>query len=182
MRSSVMAAHPRILLVDDDPALLQALSDTIRLRFTDAVVHTVLSVQDAREQFRRNEYDVVITDLVMPGESGLRLMEELLKVNLTPAVVLISGHLNPSGYGHLGNAFTYLRKPIDRDEFTNSLRKAIRFGIARRRIASNVRRTAALEEQAQQLKELRVAIAEIQEKITAMLDPRPRPTYVGKSV
>jgi DNA-binding NtrC family response regulator len=158
---------PRILLVDDDPALLQALPETIHLRFSDAVVDTALSVQDARVLLRQHDYDVVITDLVMPEESGLRLMEEMLQLRLTSAVMLITAHLNPEGYSHLGDAFTFVRKPIDREFFARSLRNAIRFGLARRRLARSERRTEMLEQQGQQLEELRAAIEDMNEKLTA---------------
>lgn len=159
---------PRILLVDDDPPLLQALPDTIRLRFPDALVDTALSVRDARALLHENDYDVVITDLVMPEESGLRLMEEIVKLRLPPAVMLVTAHLNPEGYSHLGKAFTFVCKPIDREHFTCSLRAAIQFGMARRQVVESGRRLETLAEGTQQLAELVFAIAEMKAKITAV--------------
>jgi DNA-binding NtrC family response regulator len=166
------ARQPYVLVVDDDPALLQALSDTIALRFPDTVVDSCQSVQEALDRLPEHHYDVVITDLVMPGDSGLRLMEEMLRRHLTPAVMLITGHLNPAGYSHLGEAFTFLRKPIDRDDFTRSLRNAIRFGMARRRHAGAERRIELIEERAQQIEELRVAIADMKQKLVAEIQQR----------
>jgi DNA-binding NtrC family response regulator len=156
------------LLVDDDPALLQALPDTIRLRFPDALVDTALSVKVARGLLHTHQYEVVITDLVMPEESGLRLMEEIVKLGLTPAVILLTAHLNPEGYSHLGKAFTFIRKPIDREYFIRSLHNAIRFGSAARRVANSERRLEIIEERAQQAEELQIAIAEMKAKISAV--------------
>jgi DNA-binding NtrC family response regulator len=167
-----MPGAARILVVDDDPALLRALPDTIRLRFSDAVVETAPSAEAGLELVRKEPYDVIITDLVMPGQSGVWLMDEMLKLQLTPAVILMTAHLNPIGYSQKGGAFSFVRKPIDRQEFLRSLQSAIQFGQTRRRIATNDSRSAGLDLRAQELTRIRKKIQEMQKQVQSMLDQR----------
>ena len=68
---------PRVLVVDDDPALLDALPVTVGLRMTDVEMHTCDSAAEALELVEATDYDAVITDIKMPGMDGLSLLAEL---------------------------------------------------------------------------------------------------------
>jgi CheY-like chemotaxis protein len=57
---------PRILLVDDDPALLQGLCDMLTYRLRPAVVVVHASSDDVAARVREGNYDVVVCDLKMP--------------------------------------------------------------------------------------------------------------------
>src|SRR5687768_15854252 len=59
---------PRILLVDDDPALLQGLCDMLTYRLRPAVVVVHASSDDAAAKVQEEQYDVVVCDLKMPGQ------------------------------------------------------------------------------------------------------------------
>jgi DNA-binding NtrC family response regulator len=118
----------RILIVDDDPALLEALPEALRLRFDRIHVDTCLTGMAALERIESNDYDAVITDIRMPGMDGLALLAAIRETRPGIPTLLITGH----GEGDMAarareaGAYDYLLKPIDRDQLVTSLEGAIR--------------------------------------------------------
>jgi DNA-binding NtrC family response regulator len=103
----------RVLLVDDEPdqvALLRAMLIPLGME-----VGTADSAEQAMGLFRRHPVDVVVTDLHLPGASGIDLIRQLRQVETPPAVVLITGEVSVSSAVEalkLG-ASDYLQKPVD---------------------------------------------------------------------
>jgi signal transduction histidine kinase len=118
----------RILIVDDDPALLAALSGALKLRLSDVVVETCDSALTAIQKIAHSEFDAVVTDIKMPGMDGLALLKEIQELEPELPTLLITGH----GQHDLavqalrGGAFDFIQKPIDRDYVVASLTRAIR--------------------------------------------------------
>ena len=117
-----------ILIVDDDAALLTALSGALKLRMADIAVETCDSAQAAIQKIAQTEYDAVVTDIKMPGMDGLALLKEIRQLQPELPTLLITGH----GQHDLavqalrGGAFDFIQKPIDRDYVVASLARAIR--------------------------------------------------------
>ena len=127
--------NPTVLIVDDDPALLEALPEALRLRMGDLDVEISDSAPDALARIAVEDYDAIVTDIKMPGMDGLALLDEIQRVRPETPTLLITGH----GEHDLAiqalrrGAYDYIQKPIDRDYFTASLARAIeRRGLARR--------------------------------------------------
>jgi DNA-binding NtrC family response regulator len=103
----------RVLLVDDEPdqvALLRAMLTPLGME-----VATAESTEQALQLFRRQPVDLVVTDLHLPGASGIDLIRQLREMDTPPAVVLITGEGSVSSAVEalkLG-ASDYLQKPID---------------------------------------------------------------------
>jgi two-component system, sensor histidine kinase and response regulator len=122
-----MTAETRILIVDDDLALLEALPEAVRLRIAEIVVDTCDSAVAAVERIEARDYDAIVTDIKMPGMDGLALLSLIRERRPATPTLLITGH----GEGDLGQrameggAFEYISKPIDRDLFMASLERAI---------------------------------------------------------
>lgn len=140
----------RVLIVDDDPALLEALSEGLRLRMDNVSVDTCESASDALQHLSATDYDAIVVDIKMPGMDGLELLARIRDLRPDTPTLLVTGH----GEHDLavralrGGAFDYVQKPIDRDYFVRSLRQAIE----RRRLSrSAARRKKALEKQANEL-------------------------------
>ena len=120
-----MTSH--ILIVDDDPALLLGLPDTVQRRLSDAVIDTANCAEAALEKVRRTDYDAIITDIKMPGMDGLALMRAIQEVRPRTPTLLITGHgehdLAVKALNH--GAFAFLDKPLDWDFLIAWLKRAI---------------------------------------------------------
>jgi PAS domain S-box-containing protein len=119
--------RPRVLLVDDDAALLEALPETLRLRLEGVDVDTCDSAAEALERIERTDYDVIVSDIKMPGMDGLALLAELKRRRPSTPALLITGHGERDlAFAALrGGAHDLVQKPIDRDYFVASLERAI---------------------------------------------------------
>ena len=84
--------HPRVLIVDDDRALLDALPQALALRMSHVQVDTAASAQEALRQIQEQEYDAVISDIKMPGMDGIALIERLQQCSPEIPTLLITGH------------------------------------------------------------------------------------------
>src|SRR5437899_2304226 len=128
--------QPRVLIVDDDPALLQALPETLRLRMGGVTVDTADSGEAALDRIAARDYDVIVTDIKMPGTDGLTLLAEIRASRPDTPTLMITGHAEHALAIHAlrGGAYDFIRKPIDRDYFVASLRRAIEMRELRRRV------------------------------------------------
>src|SRR6266513_450939 len=108
-----------VLIVDDDPALLQALPEALRIRIAGLTVDTADSGAAALEQITARDYDAIVTDIKMPRMDGLELLAEIRTHRPDTPTLMITG------YGELdlvvqalrAGAYDFIRKPIDRDYF-----------------------------------------------------------------
>jgi PAS domain S-box-containing protein len=141
---------PRILIVDDDPALLEALPRALRLRLEGIGIDTSETAADALERIREEDYDAIVTDIKMPGMDGLALLREIRSVRPKTPTLLITGHgeHDLAVQALRGGAYDFVQKPIDRDYFVASLERAIQL----RRLDREVERQRhALEQHARVL-------------------------------
>jgi two-component system nitrogen regulation response regulator GlnG len=125
----------KILIVDDDLALLEALPETLRLRM-GVTVDTAASAAAALDRIADREYDAIVTDIKMPGMDGLELLAEIRTRRPGTPTLMITGH----GENDLvvralrGGAADFIQKPIDRDYLVESLRRAIQVREVNRRV------------------------------------------------
>ena len=114
-----------ILLVDDDPGVRQAAT-----RILETQGHLVLSAGDAREAFElasRQPIAVLLTDVMMPGESGPRLAARLLAAQPGLQVLFMSGYAGDelADAGIKPEQVELLRKPFTVEELTRRVREAL---------------------------------------------------------
>ena len=124
----------RVLIVDDDLALLEALPEALRLRMGGVVVETADSAAAALERIADREYDAIVTDIKMPGMDGLELLDEIRIRRPDLPTLIITGHGDDELVVHAmrGGARDFIQKPIDRDYFVAALYRAIRDHVASR--------------------------------------------------
>jgi two-component system nitrogen regulation response regulator GlnG len=161
-------SQSRVLIVDDDPALLQALPEALRLRMSDVIVDTANSAAAALDQIDAQDYDAIVTDIKMPGMDGLALLTEIRARRPETPTLMITGHGEHALAVHAlrGGAHDFIQKPIDREFFVASLRRAIQVGELSRRVkeqqtalqrhASELERT--VEERTHELQEAKRVI------------------------
>src|SRR5439155_25380256 len=82
----------RVLIVDDDPALLQALPEALRLRMAEVTVETADSATAALDRLAVRDYDAIVTDIKMPGMDGLALLAEIRGRQPDTPTLIITGH------------------------------------------------------------------------------------------
>jgi DNA-binding NtrC family response regulator len=125
----------RVLIVDDDPALLQALSQALRLRMAEVTVETADGAAAALDRLAVRDYDAIITDIKMPGMDGLALLAEIRGRQPDTPILIITGHgeYDLSVRALRGGAYDFIQKPIDRDHFVAVLYRAIRTHASNRR-------------------------------------------------
>src|SRR6266576_3836360 len=142
-----------VLIVDDDPALLQALPEALRLRMDGLTVDTADSAAAALDRIAARDYDVIITDIKMPGMDGLALLAEIRGRQPDTPTLMITGHgeHDLAVQALRGGAYDFMQKPIDRDSFVASLYRAIRAHALIRRVKE---RQSALERCASELEQI----------------------------
>lgn len=118
----------RILIVDDDEALLEALPEALRMRMNGIRIDTSPSATAALELIREVDYDAVVSDIKLPGMDGLALLTEIKELRPGTPTLLITGHgeHDLAVQALRGGAYDFVQKPIDRDYFVASLERAIR--------------------------------------------------------
>jgi two-component system, NtrC family, nitrogen regulation response regulator NtrX len=115
-----------LLLVDDDPSTLASLSRAFRLAGHEATVCD--NAARALELLRTEVFDLILSDVVMPGKSGLEFLEELKKAGVKTPVVLVSGQANIEiavRATKLG-ALDFLEKPLSTDKLLVTVDNALR--------------------------------------------------------
>src|SRR6266478_2030706 len=84
--------QPRVLIVDDDPALLRALPEALRLRMSEVTVDTADSAPAALSLINTHDYHAIVTDIKMPGMDGLALLTEIRNRRPDTPILIITGH------------------------------------------------------------------------------------------
>lgn len=115
----------RLLLVDDDPVLRETL--TVLLENEGFRITSAASGEEAEAilQATRPPFDLVLTDLVMPGKSGMDVLQKALAVNPGCTVLVLSGFgsvREATEAMDLG-AYGLVTKPLQLDQFRNILRR-----------------------------------------------------------
>jgi two-component system, NtrC family, nitrogen regulation response regulator NtrX len=115
-----------LLLIDDDPNTLASLSRAFRLAGHEATVCD--NANRAIELLQTLHFDLILSDVVMPGKTGMQLLEELKKSGLQTPIVLISGQANIEmavKATRLG-ALDFLEKPLTTDKLLLTVENALK--------------------------------------------------------
>ena len=121
-----MTRKAHLLLVDDDANTLASLSRAFRLAGHEATVCD--NAVRAIELLRTEEFDLIFSDVVMPGKSGLEFLEEIKNAGVKAPVILISGQANIEmavRATRLG-ALDFLEKPLSTDKLLVTVENALR--------------------------------------------------------
>src|SRR5467141_5418843 len=125
-----------VLIVDDDPALLQALPEALRLRIGGLTVDTADSAAAALERIAARDYHAVVTDIKIPGMDGFALLDEIRALRPDTPTLMITGH----GERALAvkalrrGACDFVQKPIEREYFVALLCRALQMNELSRKL------------------------------------------------
>ena len=114
-----------ILLVEDHPDVRQILAESLK-----DLHHAVIDVDSAATardiwNARKDEIDLLITDIIMPNERGTTLARDLLADRDDLPVILISGYTNEVLDADLAMRTTFLQKPFDASDLAAAIRRAV---------------------------------------------------------
>lgn len=119
-----MAEGFKILITDDDSALRELLAEA-----AGGWGYTASIAKDGEEAVRRlrmEKYDIVITDLMMPGMDGITLLTKVKELDPSILVIIITGYstIETAVKAIEGGAYDYIAKPFRLDELMIVLKKA----------------------------------------------------------
>lgn len=120
-----MPLKANLLIVDDEANTLASLSRAFRLAGHDATVCD--NATRALEIAKSQKFDLILSDVVMPGKDGLALLEELKQQGVTAPVVMMSGqaHIEMAVRATRLGALDFLEKPISTDKLLLTVKNAL---------------------------------------------------------
>jgi len=114
----------RVLIVDDEREITEILSDLFSDRHECRMAG---SAEEALERLRESEFELVVSDITMPGMSGLEMLPQVKSLSPQTVVVMISGMQTvESAIDALRlGAFDYLMKPFDLRQVEAVVKRAL---------------------------------------------------------
>ncbi len=114
----------RILVIDDEQIIRDVLGDF--LANENFVVNSVCSVEAALEELTNKHYDIVLSDMKMPGITGIDLLKEVKRRKLDIIVIIMTGYgtVDTAVEAIKLGAFDYITKPFKMEELLNVINRA----------------------------------------------------------
>jgi len=156
----------RILIVDDEKSITYLLSEVLKKDKHD--VSTLSDGKLVQDELKKNEYDLVVSDLHMKEVGGIEVLKTVKSKDDTTEVLILTGHgtISTAVEAMKLSAFEFLTKPIDMEEFRMKVKKALERRNFRLKI---IRQKKELQEQQEMLrKDLKLA-----EQVQRSLVPAP---------
>jgi signal transduction histidine kinase len=175
----------RVLVVDDEPSVVELFRDFLGSQNYE--LFTAVNGEEAVRMLESVRPEVVLTDINLPGLSGLEVMREAKRVDPEVSVIVVTGHASASSAidALRQGAYDYITKPFDLDEVLQLVERSIanrRLKVLNRRLVEELRqKNEILRHHEQGLRE-RVRIAtwqmtrlyEVGKEISANLELVPR--------
>lgn len=177
----VASARARILIVDDEPEITSILFDLFAAQYDCT---TAGSAEEALKQLAKKDCELVVSDITMPGMSGLDMIPHVKSMRPNTVVVMISGMQTvESAIGALRlGSFDYVMKPFDLRQVEAVVKRALEHQdliVAKQRYEDHLeelveQRTAELD---QALNSLEDAYRSTLRALTAALETRDSETH-----
>ena len=161
-----------ILIIDDEPDILKTLASALRLeRYR---VATAPGGEAGLQLFREEPFDLVITDMRMPGMDGIQVIQRVKAIDPDAEAIVLTGYATldnaVEALRHLG-AFDYLKKPLENiDELFLAVEKALE---KRRLNLENKRLLQRLKEKEAELREQNMVLRRNEKKYRELTDSLP---------
>lgn len=128
--------NPTVLIVDDDPLLLDVVPSILMRGLPHVSVETCQSSRLAAQKATHGHYDAAIVDLAMPELDGMDVLAHIRRGRPCTSLVLITGQKDIGLVDRAFNqgAFDFLGKPFNAQELVGSVDTAVRVHRMRRRV------------------------------------------------
>lgn len=136
-------AEGKILVIDDEKIICHLLQDSLSDR--GYTVTTAQSGSEALKKIEKESFDVVITDIRMPDITGIKVLEEMKKINSQTMVIIMTAFASVETAQEairLG-AYDYVTKPFEKEEVNFAVKRAME---ARKLIMANEKLNQDLRE------------------------------------
>ncbi|WP_276353780.1 response regulator [Cohnella caldifontis] len=118
----------KLILIEDEPDSLEGMRRAVEsIRDMDFALFTANQAEEALQIVESERPDLIVTDIMLPGKTGLDLVEEAVHGGYQPTVIVVSGY-NDFEYARRSirlGAVDYLLKPYETDEFVEKIRKSL---------------------------------------------------------
>ncbi len=125
----------KILVVDDEPDMLRLLSMILRDK-TAYDVTTTNNPVEALELARKGGFDILITDLKMPGLDGIELLNAVRGFDPDIPIIIITAYATAESAAEAmdKNAFDFITKPFRKEQIIFTIEKAVKWLRSQREI------------------------------------------------
>lgn len=115
-----------VLMIDDEAAILKAVSTTLKRE--NMKVTCASHAAQALDILAKNEFDVILLDVIMPGQDGFELLHEIRSLQIFTPVILVSGRGEDSVQikGLELGADDYITKPFSKAVLTSKIQAIVR--------------------------------------------------------
>ncbi|MBK7894634.1 MAG: response regulator [Anaerolineaceae bacterium] len=122
-----MADAKQILVVDDHFEMLEFLRSMLELSNQDCEVLAVPSAEEGLLELRRSQFDLLITDVRLPGMSGFDLVRRLKALGRELPVIMITAYSSSQGKKEAADlgVYRYFQKPLDTDSVLTAVHTAL---------------------------------------------------------
>ncbi len=177
------AVLPSLLVVDDEEPLLQIFAEFFEGR--EFTLQIARSAEEAISFLEQRPYDLVVTDLNLPGQDGLAVLRAAKSVDADSEVIVLTG--NASTLTAIDamrqGAYDYVLKPFDLYEMERTIQKALE---RRRLLEENERYVSSMQKANEELLENQQALKRHRDELSRLVEEatrRVRTLYeVGKEI
>jgi CheY-like chemotaxis protein len=125
-RKPATLAAPRILIVDDQRVISRMLRAALETLGRGYVIVDVPSAEEAQLEFSRGPVDLLITDLRLPGMSGLELIRRLHQASSQASLIVLSAYADETVQAELRRlGATFFAKPLNLEAFLKGVQQAL---------------------------------------------------------
>jgi DNA-binding NtrC family response regulator len=119
--------NEKILIIDDSPEILSLFSEFLKGEGYE--VDTCLEGNSGISMVEKNDYDLIITDLKMPGIDGMEVLKNVLRQSPDSICIILTGHgtVKAAVEAIKLGAFDFLTKPVKVDEILVTLKRALQY-------------------------------------------------------
>lgn len=113
-----------ILIVDDEPEIRRMIKEILKNEGVDSI--TASNSEEAIENFKHSNFQVVILDIGMPGKNGLELSKELKRMDPNVTIICLSGYVKILEFDLIKADIKFLlEKPFTKEGLVNMVKEAL---------------------------------------------------------
>ena len=123
----------KLLLVDDEKEFVEVLSERLEVRDFD--VKTALSGEEALKWIYKSEFDVILLDVMIPGDNGIEILKEIKRARPLIQIIMLTGHakIDTAVRGIESGAYDYLLKPLEIEPLVEKIKMAYDYKSAQKK-------------------------------------------------